>query len=67
MTDVIRLLGNSASHDNVEIEASFADTIDEFFRAMLDYVYVRPFRVSEIRNKFELAKNAKRAVAGKVS
>lgn len=67
MTDIIRLLGNSASHDNVEIDASFVDTIDEFFKAVLDYVYVRPFQVSEIRSKFEQAKKLGKAIAGKVS
>ena len=67
MTDIIRLLGNSACHDDIEIDAGFVDTIDEFFRAVLDYVYVRPFQVNEIRTKFERARNAKKAIAGKVS
>lgn len=65
MTDVIRLLGNSASHDDIEIDAAYVDTVDEFFRAVLDYVYVRPFQINEIRTKFEQAKKAKKTIAGK--
>jgi len=67
MTDIVRLLGNSASHDDIEIDAGFVDTIDEFFRAVLDYVYVRPFQLAEIRMKFDHAKMAIKSIAGKVS
>jgi hypothetical protein len=67
LTEVIRLLGNSAAHDDVEIDATFVDTIDEFFRAVLDYVYVRPFQVKEIKAKYEHAKKARKSVVGRVS
>lgn len=61
MTEIIRLLGNAASHDDVSIEAEFADTIEEFFRAILDYVYVRPHQINDIKVKFDQAKKKLKA------
>ncbi len=67
MTDVIRLLGNSDAHDDVENDAGFVDTIDEFFHAFLDHVYVQPSKIKEIQTKFEQARKVQNAVAGRVS
>jgi hypothetical protein len=61
MTEVIRDLGNTASHDDVEIEAEFADVIEDFFRAILDYVYVRPHQIKDIATKLGQARKKMQA------
>jgi glutamate-1-semialdehyde aminotransferase len=54
MTDILRLFGNIGSHaDEANVEAGDVDAIDEFFRAVVEYVYVAPHRVSEVRARVE--------------
>jgi hypothetical protein len=60
MTDLIRLLGNIASHDDiVEVSDDYVDTIEHFIRAIIDCVYVHPFKITEIQEKIAQAKKAK--------
>lgn len=50
MTDVIRLLGNIGSHAADEhVGARHVDVLDDFFMAVVEYVYVAPFRIDEIK------------------
>jgi hypothetical protein len=61
MTDVLRLLGNMGSHDDdVSVGPEYVDVIDDFFRAVVEYVYVAPYRVNEVRKQLESARSAAR-------
>jgi len=47
MTDVLRILGNAAAHDSVQkITIPMTWAIDEFFRAIVEYVYVAPAKLA---------------------
>ena len=59
MTDLIRTLGNMASHDDdVRISGEYADAVDEFIRAVIDSVYVHPHKINDIKAKIAHAKKA---------
>ncbi|HET6572108.1 MAG TPA: DUF4145 domain-containing protein [Fimbriiglobus sp.] len=57
MAHSVRAFRNLGSHadDADEVTASDADAIDEFFRAVVEYVYVAPHRVQEVRNRLDRA------------
>ncbi len=40
------------------MEPESVDVIDEFFRAVVEYVYIAPHRVSEVRAQLAAAKAA---------
>lgn len=57
MTDVLRTLGNIGSHAaDEEVTSEFVEVIDDFFRAVVEYVYVAPWKVSECKNRLAAAK-----------
>jgi len=54
MTDVLRLLGNIAAHgspDSVKVPMTWA--IDDFFRAIVQYVYVAPSKLADFKARLE--------------
>jgi len=54
MTDVLRMIGNIGSHAGDEdVHAEFVPVIDGFLRAIVEYVYVAPHRVSEFQNRLD--------------
>lgn len=60
--DEIRDLGNKTTHDpDQRIKTWQANTIDEYFRAVIEHVYVLPFKVQAFRDSLNRlrAKNAK--------
>ena len=60
MTDILRMLGNIGSHAADEsVEPEYVDAIDEFFRAVVEYVYVAPYRVNEVRAQLDYARKLK--------
>lgn len=63
MTDVLRLLGNVGVHaTDQSVQASQVFAIDEFFRSVIEYVYVAPSKLSDFRKRLEkLASKSKRA------
>jgi len=64
MTDVLRLLGNMGSHDHdLPVGPEYVEVIDDFFRAVVEYVYVAPHRVNEVRAQLETARRAARGEA----
>lgn len=67
MSELIRHVGNAASHDDIEIDGEYADAIYGFFEMIINVVYVQPLNAKEVRAKFEHAKRAKRAIVTKVS
>jgi hypothetical protein len=51
------MLGNIGSHAaDIAVDPSYVDTIDEFFRAVLEYVYVAPFKVAEVKASLDAAR-----------
>lgn len=54
MTDVLRLIGNVGVHSvSQSVELYQVNAIDEFFRAVVEYVYVAPEKVKRFREQME--------------
>lgn len=50
VTDLLRLIGNIGSHDSqVEVTVWDAESIDDFFRLLVEYVYVIPAKIEIVR------------------
>ena len=50
MIDSIRLVGNKSAHDiNFEITTKQVESLDYFFLAIIEYVYVAPDKIAEIQ------------------
>jgi hypothetical protein len=53
-TDLLRLLGNIGAHSATEsVHPLLANAMDEFFRAVVEYVYIAPARLKDFRRKME--------------
>lgn len=62
VTDVLRTLGNIGAHAaNESIKPWQVESIDEFFRAVVEYVYVAPSKLKEFRKTIETAENLNEA------
>jgi len=54
MTDVLRLLGNIGAHAAYQsIKPIHVLAIDDFFRVIIEYVYVAPSKLKEFRDWYE--------------
>lgn len=54
ITSVLRGLGNAGAHSTKEkVTIPMTWAMDEFFRAVIEYVYVAPFRLEQFRKKSE--------------
>jgi hypothetical protein len=54
MTDVLRLLGNVGAHaSDRTVRPSQVDALDEFFRAVIEYVYIAPAKLHSFRDKLK--------------
>ena len=52
ISSVLRSLGNSGAHNmNQRVTVPMTWAMDEFFRALVEYVYVAPFRLREFKKK----------------
>jgi hypothetical protein len=52
MTDVLRLLGNLGAHASTQpVRPGHVRAIDEFFRAVIEYVYIAPGKIREFRER----------------
>ena len=52
--DILRLLGNIGAHGITEsIHPLQANSLDEFFRAIVEYIYIAPFRLKEVREQMK--------------
>jgi hypothetical protein len=52
ITTVLRTLGNSGAHNTKQkVTVPMTWAMDEFFRALVEYVYVAPFRLQEFKKK----------------
>ena len=64
MTDVLRTLGNVGSHaGDEEIPLEYVEVIDDFFRAIIEYVYIAPHKVSEFKARLDYARQTGRQPA----
>lgn len=50
MTHAIRIFGNDGVHTD-DVKAEHIPVIDDFFRAVVDYVYVGPSKIAEYRKR----------------
>ena len=56
MGHLIRMITNAGSHDaEFDIDERFVDPIDDFFRAVVRYVYELPSRIQRVREEYENA------------
>jgi hypothetical protein len=54
IAQLLRKVGNiGAHHDARTVEFVLVDRIDEFFRTMLEYVYIAPNKLRELRKEIE--------------
>ena len=54
MTTLLRQIGNLGAHAAQQaVKPSQVPAIDQFFRAVVEYVYVAPFRVSEFQRAMQ--------------
>lgn len=54
MTNGLRILGNVGAHaSSVEVEAKDVVLIDDFFKAILEYIYVAPGKIEVLRKRLE--------------
>lgn len=57
MTDVLRVVGNTAAHGSLQaITQPMTWAIDEFFRTVVEYVYVAPGKLAEFKKKLAATK-----------
>ena len=62
MTDVLRLIGNIGAHGIHEtVHPLQANAIDEFFTAVIEYVYVAPAKLRAFRQRMEFSKKRQAA------
>jgi len=62
MSDVLRTLGNTAAHDAPEeITVPMTWAIDEFFRAIVEYVYVAPAKIEKFEKRMRRTRSARDA------
>jgi hypothetical protein len=53
-TDLLRILGNVGAHASSQsVHPLLAHVIDEFFRAVIEYVYVAPRRLAQFENEMK--------------
>jgi hypothetical protein len=65
MTDIIRMFRNLGSHAAEEsVQPDDVDAIDDFFRAVIEYVYVAPFRVNEVQTRVSQLRNRRTGNSG---
>jgi Domain of unknown function (DUF4145) len=66
-TDFLRQLGNAGVHGGEEqVESYQTPTIDEFFRAVVEYIYVAPSKLEDFKEKIDYFRKRKKAAQGKI-
>jgi hypothetical protein len=59
MTDVLRLIGNIGAHGIGEsVHPLQANAIDEFFKAVIEYVYVAPAKLRAFKERMESSRKS---------
>ena len=58
MTDLLRKIGNIGAHaDQGDADIWDAELIDDFFRAIVDYVYVSPSKIERLKTRLAAQSN----------
>ena len=61
ITDVLRLIGNIGAHGiGQSVHPLQAYAIDDFFKAVIEYVYVAPAKLQDFKNRMETSKKAEK-------
>jgi hypothetical protein len=64
-SDVLRLIGNIGAHGiNQSVHPLQASAIDDFFRAIVEYVYVAPQKLTDFKERMENYQRFKEAARG---
>lgn len=62
ITSVLRSLGNSGAHNTThKVTVPMTWAMEEFFRAVVEYVYIGPFRLQQFKKKSGLISEAEKA------
>lgn len=57
VTDLIRVIGNLGAHvSERDIDFWDAELLDDFFRSVVEYVYISPSKIERMKDRFRLAK-----------
>lgn len=57
MTNIIREIGNAGVHaDKSDVSIWDAELIDEFFRSVIDYVYIAPAKIERLKHRLAITK-----------
>lgn len=57
MSDVIRLIGNIGAHASQQnVKPGHVRIIDEFFRAIIEYAYVAPQKIKQLKEQLQVLK-----------
>ena len=60
ITGILREVGNIAAHaSEQEIDLWDAELIDDFFRFVIDYVYIAPSKIERMRQRLQIGSNKK--------
>ncbi len=67
VSDTLRILGNLGAHSS-DMSVTPPDTwaIDDFFRAIIEYVYVAPSKLNEFKEKLQNLKKTREGTKGDV-
>jgi len=58
-TDVLRLLGNVGAHwTGQHVHPSQIPALDDFFKAVVEYIFVAPSKLQEFKNQLEAFKKS---------
>lgn len=52
-SDILRKIGNIGAHAGEEVSEDLISSIDSFFNILVDYLYVIPGKISEIKKKLK--------------
>ena len=59
MSYVLRLLGNIGAHASQQpVKPGHVRVIDEFFRAIVEYVYIAPQKIKQLKDQLSRLKSA---------
>jgi len=65
-TDVLQQLGHIGSDaEEREIDLGYIDAIDDFFKAIIEYVYIAPYKADEFKSQWEYVRKLKAVGKGK--
>lgn len=53
VTDVIKLIGNAGAHHGPDVHNYHAGIVDDFFRLVLQYLYIAPAKLNKFKSEIE--------------